>query len=113
MLSVDWLGLGLTFVLLSAILGGRLWFWRALLTMLLADLGRLAVAAVTSGSLYSLTVGGAFTRMEYTGISHPAMHVAGIGVATLFAQFFSRRAARDMLLYALVAAGTTLYLREV
>lgn len=111
MLAVDWLGLVLTAGVTALLLPGRYRLLRALAAMLIAEAGRLAVSLVSGSAIFSVTVAGALTRLQTDGPAHPLAQIAGLASGAAIALFFSRRIARDVLIYAAIAGGAILFFR--
>lgn len=112
MLAVDWLGLLLTAGVLLVLLGGRLRLLRVLAAILLGELGRAAAVMLAGGTLVSLTVGGAFTRMQLVGLPYALVQIGGLLGAAGIGRLFSRRMAGDLLLFAAVTVGAVLLYRR-
>ncbi|HYF93454.1 MAG TPA: hypothetical protein VD969_14675 [Symbiobacteriaceae bacterium] len=111
MLAVDWLGLGLTAAVTAVLLPERYRLLRSLLAMLIAECGRIAVTALVGGAVVSVTVAGAFTSVESEGPAHPLLPAAGMAASAAVAVLLSRRTAKDVLIYSLVAGTAILLLR--
>lgn len=110
MLSVDWLGCLLTGAVLSLLLPGRLRPLRALRAIALGEVGRAGMILLLGGELFSLSVGGLFTRLWLDGLPYPLVYLGGLLLGALLGMVSGPRAIPDMLLYAFCSAVTLLAL---
>lgn len=104
MLALDLVGLSLSAGGLAMALHGRYRWLRALVAMVLGEIGRAVLTLALTGQLVSITAGGAFSVAEAPGFMAGAIEVPGLWLGAILSLGIGRRLAQDTVLYALLAS---------
>jgi hypothetical protein len=112
-LSVDLIGLALSFFLALLCLPGPRMGFRIPFIILLSEIGRVVTIYVLGAELRALTVGGAFTQAAVSVVPEAFLHLSGLLTGALLGGLFcGRRIFFDGLLYALLTGTLTFLLQR-